>query len=60
MHVMEKKNEKTVQKTANRCSCSANLKKEVKQMVNEVEGYSKEDHAKKERELRDAFAEEKK
>lgn len=41
------------------CSCNAGFKKEVDQIVGEVEGYTKTDHDKKRKELNDAFAEKK-
>jgi hypothetical protein len=41
------------------CGCGADLKKEVKEIVNQVEGYSKTDHEQKGREVRAAFAEKK-
>jgi hypothetical protein len=41
------------------CGCGVDFKKEVKEIVNQVEGYSKTDHELKGREVRAAFAEKK-
>lgn len=39
------------------CSCEADLKKEVNELVNEVEGYTTADHARKQAEVKAAFGE---
>lgn len=44
-----------MKKNATSCGCEADMKKEVKQMINDVEGYSKTDHELKGREVRAAF-----
>lgn len=44
-----------MEKSKKGCGCEADLKKEVKQMVNEVEGYTKGDRTKKEAEVKAAF-----
>jgi hypothetical protein len=41
------------------CGCGVDLKKEVKEIVNQVEGYSKTDREQKAREVRAAFGEKK-
>ncbi len=48
---MEKKNKEC-------CSCVADLKKEVNELVNEVEGYTAADHTRKQAEVKAAFAHE--
>ncbi len=37
------------------CTCEADFKKEVNELVNEVNNYTKEDHAKKQAEVKAAF-----
>ena len=37
------------------CSCKTMLKSEVRKMVDEVEGYTTADHARKQREVKAAF-----
>ena len=39
------------------CSCNADFKNEMNELVDNVEGYTKTDHNKKEQELREAFGE---
>lgn len=51
---MEKKDVKKAGKPTC-CSCETEFKKEVNEMVKEVEGYSKKDHDKKREELKEAF-----
>ena len=46
-----------MEKAKKGCGCKADLKKEVKTMVDNVEGYSKEDHQKKQAEVKAAFVE---
>jgi hypothetical protein len=41
------------------CGCGVDLKKEVKEIVDQVEGYGKTDRERKGREVRAAFAEKK-
>lgn len=36
--------------------CTEDLKQEVNQLIENVDGYTKEDHREKEEEVRDAFA----
>lgn len=42
------------------CCCKADLKKEVKGLVDQVEGYSKSDHEAKKKEVNSAFTKEEK
>ncbi len=42
------------------CGCEADFKKEVNELVDEVEGYTEEDRKKKEEEVKEAFDKEKK
>ena len=44
-----------MEKNKKGCGCEADLKKEVKEMVNQVEGYSKDDSKKKQEEVKAAF-----
>ena len=37
------------------CTCEAGFKKEVGKLVNEVDGYTKEEHTKKQAEVKAAF-----
>ncbi len=37
------------------CSCEAGFKNEIKELVNEVDNYSKDDHARKQAEVKAAF-----
>lgn len=48
--------EKDTKKTATCCSCEADFKNEVDELVDNVEGYSPEDHHKKQSEVKAAFA----
>lgn len=47
---------KVMEKGKKCCSCEADFKNEIKELVNEVDGYTKEDHAKKQAEVKAAFA----
>lgn len=38
------------------CSCEADFEKEIDELVDGVDGYTKEDREKKEEEVRDAFS----
>ena len=42
------------------CACEKNMEKQVDKLVDEVEGYSKEDRQNKKEELNEAFGKEKK
>lgn len=48
-----------MEKKTKGCTCKADLKKEVNAMVNQVEGYTKDDHDKKRNEVKAAFGEQK-
>jgi len=51
--------EKKIKVEESCCACEADFKKEVESLVDEVEGYDKNDHDKKRREVNDAFGEKK-
>lgn len=42
-------------KKKNDCQCEADMQKEIKGLVDEVKGYTKEDHDKKQAEIKAAF-----